>query len=112
MSGSHHRREPETTTELKRDIEQTRAELSDTVDALMTKVDIPARVRGRATETAHTVQERSRELTNDALDKLPPPAREKAEQAAAVVRRNPAPVALSIGGFLLALWLILRRTSD
>lgn len=110
MTGEH--RKPETADELKHDIEQTRAQLADTMDALAYKADIPARVKGKASETSQAVKERSREMTDDALEKLPPAARERAEHAVESVRRNPAPAALAAGGLLLTLLLLLRRMTN
>lgn len=68
--------------ELRGEIEQTRAELGDTVDALSQKADVKAQAKAKVEDTK--------------------------QQA----RENPAPVAgvaAGIAGFLLLLWLIKRR---
>lgn len=71
----------QTPEELRRQIEQTRRELGDTVEALSHKADVKAQARLKKEE----VQER--------------------------VRSNPTPLAAAIGGFLVLLILLrlLRR---
>jgi hypothetical protein len=71
----------QTPEELRREIEQTRRELGDTVDALSHKADVKEQARLKKEE----VQER--------------------------VRSNPTPLAVGIGGFLALLLLmrLLRR---
>ncbi len=44
---------PQTTAEIREEIERTRADLADTVDALHAKVDVKARARGKAEELKH-----------------------------------------------------------
>src|SRR5690606_35613528 len=83
MNGSH--RKPEsnsaastseekpTTAELKDDIERTRADLADTVEALAYKADVPSRMKDRARETSETVRQRTQQVTEQAMEKLPSP---------------------------------------
>lgn len=103
---------PTEPAEIQRDIEQTRAQLADTIDALASKVNVSARTKEKAHETAETVQAKTEQLTGQAKDatdqalaKLPPPAREKVEHAATTARRNPVP---AVAG-AVALLLVLRR---
>ena len=42
--------------ELHRDIERTRAQLGDTVEALVHKVNVPARIKDKVHDTRQTVQ--------------------------------------------------------
>ena len=65
--------------ELRANIERTRRELGETVEALAQKADV-------------TTQ-----------------AKEKVEEIKAQARDNPAPVAAGIGVALIALWLMKRR---
>jgi DNA-binding XRE family transcriptional regulator len=68
------------TEQLRREIEQTRAELGATVEALSHKADVKAQ------------------------------ARAKAEQARSQAQDNPAlPLAVGIGVAIVALWLVRRR---
>ena len=45
--------------ELHQDIERTREQLGDTVQALVHKVDVPARVKDKVHDTKETVQAKS-----------------------------------------------------
>jgi MYXO-CTERM domain-containing protein len=81
------------TEELRREIERTRAELGETVEALSHKADVKAQAREKA-------------------DHAKEQARQKAELAKTQTRENPAlPIAAAIVGALVALWLIRRRRS-
>ena len=51
---------PDDREELERQIEDTRAELADTVEALAYKADVKARAKDRAAELRATVQEQAR----------------------------------------------------
>lgn len=42
-------------------VEQQRAELAETVEALTQKLDVPTRVKSAATETAHTAQVKAKD---------------------------------------------------
>ncbi len=42
-------------------VEQQRAELAETVEALTQKLDVPARVKSAAADTAHTAQVKAKE---------------------------------------------------
>ena len=44
---------PQTTEEIREEIERTRADLADTVDALHAKVDVKARAHDKAEEIKH-----------------------------------------------------------
>jgi ElaB/YqjD/DUF883 family membrane-anchored ribosome-binding protein len=83
--------DPNTPTELRRDVEETREELGDTVEALAQKADIKARV-------AEKVDERKAAL------------RERQVQVKRTTQERPGPalgVALAVG--LLLGWLLKRR---
>lgn len=109
MSGTHRKTEPET-AELQEEIERTRAELADTVDALMTKANVPARARDKAHDTAQNLQAKTERVATEVRDKLPPPARDRVDQAAHVARQNPVPVTAGASLLLLVLiWLARRR---
>ncbi|SFB64001.1 Protein of unknown function [Amycolatopsis marina] len=70
----------------------TRQELGETVEQLSHKADVPARARERAERGAEQVR-----------DRVPQPVAARAQQAAAVVRQYPLPVAgAAVGLSLLA----------
>jgi hypothetical protein len=84
--------------ELRRDIEQTRGELGDTVEALAHKTDVKAQARDRI----DSIKEKVHSATPDS-------ASGGAKQVTATAQRNPLPFA--VGGALLAGYLIGRITS-
>ena len=109
--------------EIRLDIERTREQLGDTVEALAHKVDVPA----RAKETLHVkseevtqhvlegtgaVQAKVAELSQDAeqlidqgLDQLPPPVAARIEPLMAALRQRPL---LAAAVAVVVVW-VLRR---
>ncbi|MEU3643338.1 DUF3618 domain-containing protein [Lentzea sp. NPDC034063] len=87
--------------ELQRDVERTRRELGETVEALAHKVDVPGRVKEQAQET----RLRLALATNQAVDSLPEPVAVQVEKA----RRHPGAVAAALIALVLAIWAISRR---
>ena len=125
--------------EIRQDIERTREQLGDTVEALAHKVDVPARVKetvhvkaeevkqqaqAKAEEvTQHVlegtgaVQAKVAEVSQDAeqlidkgLDKLPPPVAARIEPLMAALRQRPLLAAAVAVGVLWVLRRLLRRT--
>jgi hypothetical protein len=84
--------------ELRRDIEETRGELGDTVEALAHKTDVKAQARERVDSIKAKVQSAT-----------PDSASGGAKQVTATAQRNPLPFA--VGGALLAGFVIGRITS-
>lgn len=90
---------------LQADIERTREELAQTVDQLTAKLDVKSRVRDRAIETKDRAAAQLQSL------------REQAAERATDDDGKPTPVAMSIGGGVLAglaavvLVLMWRRSS-
>ncbi|MEU6306839.1 DUF3618 domain-containing protein [Streptomyces chartreusis] len=83
--------------ELREQVEQTRAELGETVQALTAKTDLKARaqekataVRGQATAKAGELKAKAADLTHQARDKVPAPVKDKADQAAGQARLKTA----------------------
>lgn len=98
--------------ELQRDVERTRQQLGETVEALAHKVDVPGRVKEQAHETAEKVRQQTHEsvlkmtnATNEAVAALPPPVAEQVEKA----RRHPAALAAVLIGLILLIWKLSRR---
>jgi ElaB/YqjD/DUF883 family membrane-anchored ribosome-binding protein len=86
--------------QLREDIEQTRRELGDTVEALAYKADVKARVKDKVEATKESAAEKlgkAREASPDTVTSGATTATQKAKE-------NPLPVAAVgafVGGFLL-----------
>ena len=105
-----------TPEEIRVDIEQTREEVGETVEALAAKTDVKAQARQRAEAIkagakAKAVGAKSKadELKAKAQSRTPEGAQEGGRQAIAKVRENPVP--LAIGGAVIAAFLIGRMTA-
>jgi ElaB/YqjD/DUF883 family membrane-anchored ribosome-binding protein len=106
-------REPE---EIRRDIEATRSEVGDTVEALAEKTDVKAQAKGRVDEIKANVSQKKDEFVTKARDAAPSSggeasgqASQAATQAREAARQNPIPFA--VGGALVLGFLIGRLTS-
>jgi uncharacterized protein YdbL (DUF1318 family) len=109
--GSHAADEPERTRtpeEIRADIEQTRAEVGDTVEALAEKTDVKAQAQHRVDEIKHTVQAKADDVKAKARSTTPDSAQQGAQQIVEKVRANPLPLAAA--GALLAAFLLGRRS--
>ncbi|MFE2416357.1 DUF3618 domain-containing protein [Streptomyces hokutonensis] len=106
------------TEELREQVEATREELGETVEALAAKADVKARAQDKAHAVKQQVGEKTAQaeahLRNTATnvihvvqDKTPEPVREKAGQGLQAVRANRAPL-LAVAGAFIALLLIRR----
>ncbi len=89
------------TERLRAEIEQTREELGETVQALTHKMDVPARAREKLQHTRDAAQDRTRQVTEPVLD--------RGQQAVVAVRRRPVPVAAVVLAVVLLGWLLRRR---
>jgi ElaB/YqjD/DUF883 family membrane-anchored ribosome-binding protein len=87
------------TQELQREIEQTREQLGDTVEALAAKTDVKAQARQKVEETKATVLEKKDELLGKAREASPESAGATAAAAADQARENPLPFA-AVGAFV------------
>lgn len=96
MSEGSEQRTPE---EIEADIEQTREELGDTVEALAAKTDVKGRAKAKAAETKEAVTEKLSSVGESARDAAPESASSGAQQAAQAVKENPEYAALA-GAFL------------
>lgn len=91
------------TEQIQRDIEQTREQLGNTVEALAAKSDVKAQAQQKVEETKAAVMEKKDELLGKARAASPESAGAAASNAAAQARENPLPVAAVgafVGGFL------------
>lgn len=89
-------KEPE---EIRRDIEVTRAELGDTVEALAAKADVKGQAKQKVEDVKRTAAEKKDEVVAKARHVTPATASSGAQSAGAKARDNPVPVALA-GGFV------------
>ncbi|HEV7861387.1 MAG TPA: DUF3618 domain-containing protein [Acidimicrobiia bacterium] len=89
--------------EIRAEIEATRDELGETVEALAAKADIKARVMEKKQEVAEKIGEVRQSLTSA----TPEAGRDTFSSAAGRVRSNPMP-AIFLAGVVLG-WLVGRR---
>ncbi len=97
--------------ELRREIEQTREQLGDTVGALAAKTDVKAQARDRIAAVKDTAQQKKDEFVSKAKHATPDSASAGAQQVASRIQERPVPVAAG-GAFaagLLVGWLLGRR---
>jgi len=106
---------PESPEALRADIEETRAELGDTVEALAAKTDVKARAEDRVEgikQDARAKAEQARVKADEVKAKVtsvtPESARQGGSQVVAKARANPVPVA---GAAALVLAFVLGRRS-
>jgi ElaB/YqjD/DUF883 family membrane-anchored ribosome-binding protein len=89
--------------QIEREIEQTREQLGDTVEALAKKADVKAQAKQKLEDTKSSVSDKKEELLGKAKEASPEGAVSAASQASQTVRQNPMPLALAgafAAGFL------------
>ena len=94
--------------QIERDIEVTRADMGDTVEALAEKTDVKAQAHQRVEDVKDNVRAKADDLKAKVQATTPAGAQQGVRQVAAKVRENPAP--LAFGGAVLVAFLIGRRT--
>jgi len=96
---------PSGTAQLHADIDRTREQLSETMEALAHKADVPAQVKAKAQQ----VTDQAKGLIDKAVTTLPPPPRDRVEQVIAIVRQWPVPIAVTVVlGVLILRWRLRR----
>lgn len=105
-AAADHPREP---AEIRRDIEQTREQLGDTVAALAEKADVKARAKERVDGIRHTVSDRTGEMAGKVREAAPDSATGAAEQVRRTGREHP--MALFVAAGLLAGFLLGRLSA-
>ena len=98
--------------ELREDIEKTREEMGDTVEALAAKTDVKARAEAKVSEAKAGVAERRDEVVGKVREATPQSAIQGAGQVAGAARRKPVPTAAAgafAGGVLIG-YLLGRRS--
>jgi hypothetical protein len=90
--------------EIRRDIESTRRELGDTVEALSAKTDVKGQAQQRVAEARQSVTDRKDELLGQARAASPDAVASGAGQVAQKARQKPLPAAAAgafVAGFVL-----------
>jgi ElaB/YqjD/DUF883 family membrane-anchored ribosome-binding protein len=90
--------------QLREEIEETRRELGDTVEALAAKADVKSRMREKVEATKDSAAQKKDEILGKARETSPDSVTSGASQATQKARENPLPVAAVgafVGGFLV-----------
>ena len=106
-AGSDDDQETRTPDEIRSDIDETRGDVGDTVEALAAKTDVKAQARDRIDEIKGNVRAKADQAKAKAQSTTPESAQQSGEQLVAKVRENPIPVAF--GAAVLVAFLIGRR---
>jgi len=86
--------------QIREEIEETRRELGDTVEALAAKADVKARVHDKVETTKESVAHKRDDLLGKARGASPDSVTAGASQATQKARENPVPMA-AIGAFVV-----------
>jgi ElaB/YqjD/DUF883 family membrane-anchored ribosome-binding protein len=90
--------------QIREEIEETRRELGDTVEALAAKADVKSRMREKISATKDSAAQKKDDLLGKAKGASPDTVTSGATQATQKAKENPVPVAAVgafFGGFLL-----------
>jgi ElaB/YqjD/DUF883 family membrane-anchored ribosome-binding protein len=90
--------------QIREEIEETRREMGDTVEALAAKADVKARLRNKLGSTKESAAQKKDDLMGKARGASPDTVTSGATQVTQKARENPLPVAAVgafVGGFLL-----------
>lgn len=90
--------------QIRRDIEETREQLGDTVEALAEKTDVKAQAKRQAEALKDTAKQKRDEVTAKAKAATPESANAGAQQVMGAAKQNPLPVAMA-GAFVMGLLL-------
>jgi hypothetical protein len=94
--------------EIRADIEGTRAEVGDTVEALAEKTDVKGQAQQRVSEIKGRFDRKREDLVAKARSSTPQSAQEGGQQVVAKAKENRTP--LAIGGAVVLAFLIGRRS--
>ena len=111
MSAAAGEGQPKTPEEIRLEIEATREELGDTVEALASKADVKAQAKDRFTSIKDAAQHKKDELASRARGATPPSTGAGAQQLASTVQRKPVPFAVAgaFAGGVIVGWALARR---
>jgi hypothetical protein len=99
-------REP---AEIRSDIESTRQELGDTVEALAEKTDVKAQAQRKVADVRASIDAKRHEIVGKARSKSPDGASSAASSVASTARTNPVPIGVA-GAFVAG--LVIGRISS
>jgi gas vesicle protein len=106
----------EETTRIREDIEETRGRMSETVDQLAHKVDVPGRIKESVADKRDRLKRQMQSTTSKVSDATPNASdvRGGAQQAVGVAQENPLGLALGgvAAGFLVGMLLPSTRIED
>jgi ElaB/YqjD/DUF883 family membrane-anchored ribosome-binding protein len=88
--------------EIRNDIEATRLEVGDTVEALASKADVKSQAQKKVADVKQTLDVKRRELMGKAREATPDSADSAASGVAAKARENPIPIGIA-GAFVVGL---------
>jgi hypothetical protein len=100
-----------TPEQIEAEIEQTRARLGDTVEALAAKTDVKAQAAERVGAAKESMKHKTEGFVAKAREVTPDSAGAAAQQAALTVQRRPLPFS-ALGGFVAGMlvgWRLARR---
>lgn len=111
--------EPQTPEEIRAQIDQTREQLGETVEALAAKTDVKARAHDQIESVKETiaqdvaavrmtVTQKAEELKSKARESTPESASAGAQQVTATIQRRPLPFSVAgafMAGLLIGWWL-------
>lgn len=103
--------EPRTPEEIRSEIDQTREELGDTVEALAAKTDVKAQVKDRVEEIRSNAAQCKDDVFAKGKDAVPESAGVAAQQVAETVKAEPVPfsVVIAFAAGVAVGWLLGRR---
>ena len=99
---------PESPEAIRADIEETRAELGDTVEALAAKTDVKGRAEDRVEGIKQDARAKAEQVKEKVTSVTPETARESGGQVVAKARANPLPLA---GAAVVVLAFVIGRRS-
>jgi ElaB/YqjD/DUF883 family membrane-anchored ribosome-binding protein len=98
-----------TPAEIRAEIEETREELGDTVEALAEKTDVKAQAKAKVEDVKGQAKSKVEDVKAKAKEAAPESPQQGVQQAQAFAKENPKPVAIAAGVFVLfVLWRLLR----
>jgi hypothetical protein len=103
--------QPQSPKQLRHEIQQTREELGDTVEALAEKADVRTQAKDRIAGVKEAAQEKKVEFLAKARQATPDSAGTGAQQVSSAVQQKPLPFAAG-GAFaagVLVGWLVRKR---
>jgi Protein of unknown function (DUF3618) len=100
-----------TPKEIEAEIEQTRVQLGDAVEALAGKADVKAQAKDKIAQVKDSIHHKQDELASKANAATPDSAHAGAQQLASTVQRKPVPFAAAgaFAGGVLVGWILRGR---